>query len=319
MKAPFGENKNKNKSFFLTTCFSFEKVTSFFFFSSSFFFFEREREIMPSKGSNLVIKHKMLNQVSSIVSFDENHKCFTVHLKTNKRAKGLTKLLGKAFWPDYQYPVYKQGLEPKSGFPKDKLKNELGGLVRGKVIHGQVRALIEGPNYSSPLGEFFGLHPYSQKTVNALKLQGLTPIIAELPVCYPDLLVATAIDIVCLDSADRPVFVELKTGMDNTFTAGNQKMKGPWNASNCALNQAFVQLLIGIDMYESITSSRVHKGIVLHVKDSGATIDELPSDLLKLRPAVRKHLHTVYAQHEFNKKLKRKVRTTKKKIVKAVK
>jgi hypothetical protein len=163
---------------------------------------------------------------------------------------GITRILEQLFYPDYDY---KEALRSAPIPARFKLRTGLTrpgqGQKRGRLVHDQVRVLINGGEEAREA--MFG----SQRSHNAenfirsMQVKGLQPLVAEYPIAVKELRMATEIDTICVTSKEtgqKISLIELKN-FSNGFVHSNGKLRNlprlaEW--SNCPLHQAFLQLAL---------------------------------------------------------------------------
>lgn len=147
-----------------------------------------------------------------------------------------------------------------------------GGLARGKDVHQQVGdfVMMDAARYNAIHGPVDQL---TRAVLVRLGKEGFLGVYAEYLVAHADLALGTAVDLVCMDRAGHLVFVELKTGYQDAFTAGKKgaKMRGPFSRfDDTPLNRARSQVLYAQALYLSHGPKRSPpKGCVVHVGRDG--------------------------------------------------
>jgi hypothetical protein len=90
-----------------------------------------------------------------------------------------------------------------------------GGAARGCNVDAQLADLINHAQF--PSGGAGGFHMYTLKALWQLRESNLKPFCAQVAVCLPELNIATALDMVCINSAGLLVNVQLKTMGDRNY------------------------------------------------------------------------------------------------------
>ena len=161
---------------------------------------------------------------------------------------GVTKILDAVFYPDYDYKeAMKLAPIPRRFKMRTGLTRPWQGQRRGRLVHDQVRALINGGEAAR--AAMFG----NQRSTNAeffiasLAKKGLRPLTAEYPIYIESLRLASEIDTLALGTkkkGSRVSLIELKN-FSNGFTHSNGHLRNVpelAHLSNCPLHQAFLQL-----------------------------------------------------------------------------
>jgi hypothetical protein len=161
---------------------------------------------------------------------------------------GVTKILEEVFYPDYDYKAAMRSAPiPRRFKLKTGLTRPWQGQRRGRLVHDQVRALVNGGeaartamfgNQRSENAEFF---------IASMAKKGLHPLTAEYPIYIESLRLASEIDTLAIGTkkaGSKVSLLELKN-FNNGFTHSNGHLRNlPVLAhlSNCPLHQAFLQL-----------------------------------------------------------------------------
>lgn len=254
------------------------------------------------KSSSL---NKLRNEINSITNVKHNSGgrggfVTTDGLTKNGSAKrkflkGLTPLLKKCFWPDYEYIESKYKVVGESG-----LNSPGDGMKRGTLVHSQ----LEDYGNKTSTKQFASsnpiLHPYTKKAIQFMREFSLKPLFAEFPVGDNSKKVGTALDMVVVDTQENIKILEWKTGLNNYILRASGNMKGPRflkeTYSNSPLNQAFVQLLFSVIFFEQTTgrtvgnSSNGDFAYVVNINEEGVVYYKLPSDLWENRHVLYNHL-----------------------------
>lgn len=228
--------------------------------------------------------------------------------KTGRIAvKGLTDFLEELFWPNYNYYkaqdfARKQNNGKKLAIAAGTGRTVKNGCKRGEVVHKQIQDFVQGGETYLKRQWPQGIHPFTKAIiVHVTQTMNLKFVASELPVYSKEGFFATAIDQVCVDPQGRVVLLELKCGMANYFMNGNADMLGssikkvkPF--SNCKMNQAQLQLLIGAMMVsKQYPSCPIQESYVIHATESGVYSYGLNPKLIEHREAIYRELVN-YAQ-----------------------
>jgi hypothetical protein len=161
---------------------------------------------------------------------------------------GVTKILEEVFYPDYDYKAAMRSAPiPRRFKLKTGLTRPWQGQRRGRLVHDQVRVLINGGeaaraamfgNQRSENAEFF---------IASMAKKGLRPLTAEYPIYIESLRLASEIDTLAIGTkkaGSKVSLLELKN-FSNGFTHSNghlRNLPALAHLSNCPLHQAFLQL-----------------------------------------------------------------------------
>jgi hypothetical protein len=261
---------------------------------------------MPSNKNNYLkkksglLKDMIKTQVNPHVYFDEEKRYFKIKTEKNgfKLAKGLVPSLRSVFYNNYKFE--------QSKFPtKKKIKRDIyGGQIRGSIVHKQLMMYANKYSVEEFKKQYLSIHPYSIKAFRFLKINEWIPIIAELPVADPDLMIATAIDMICINTKGEIILIEWKTGMDNYMLQGTQSMDGPIKDNNCPLNQAHLQLLFGKIFLEKNHGIKSDKEYVVQIKEEGVVSYSLPKEYLQRKNALYNYLSSTMVNEKKKSKSK---------------
>jgi hypothetical protein len=225
-----------------------------------------------------------------------------------KSYRGITKLLGKTFYPDYAYtlaggsfPVKGVAASGGSGGhrfkkprPTTSSKPSLAdaqerGLRKGTAVDNELRgaALVinaQGLTVSQYLAftkrapgkpHRVTLHPHTRRILQGLVAYGWHLVACQLPVSSGGTRIATLVDMLCFDTTTkRMVVVEVKTGFRNYYHRGNAAMKAPFQAkSNAPYSQHQLQLALTKFLFmRTFRYADVHvDAAVLRVDEAGLT------------------------------------------------
>ena len=161
---------------------------------------------------------------------------------------GLLKILAEICYPDYDYKDALRHAPIEKRFRlKTGLRRPWQGQRRGKLVHDQVRAIVNGG--VAARDAIFGRQrsENAEHIIASLKTKQLRPLVAEYIVYDERIRLASPIDIVCVTtkkSGSKLSLIEVKN-WSNGFTHANGHLKNPpslRHLNNCALHQAFLQL-----------------------------------------------------------------------------
>lgn len=170
--------------------------------------------------------------------------------------KGLTRVLSRTCYPDYDY---KKAKKKNRGNPRQKtdLRNPRNGVARGSHVHRQIQTLVRGGMNLAALrvagGSKARVHAHTQRFFTALAKKGLIPFLSEFEDFYAQYGIASSIDLICLsEKTGRVCVVEIKTGGENYFCHSSAQLQNPPSLAavdgNSPLNQAFLQLSVYYQM-----------------------------------------------------------------------
>lgn len=227
------------------------------------------------------------------VEFCDKSRCFRVN---GRVISGLIPKLKELFWSTYEYKKQKY---VKYGGERDVY----GGLVRGTIVHNQLRMYGNRCSEDEFKSQYVSLHEFTEKAIKALKIWKFKPIRSEYPVCDTKFLgVATAIDMICLNSSGKLILIEWKCGMANYFQQGNNSMDGPLkNLNNCPLNQAYLQLLFTKAIFEKQHNISIEHSYVVQITKKKVVPYELPQSLIQQQNALYNY---VFINLDYQRKTK---------------
>lgn len=151
---------------------------------------------------------------------------------------------------------------------------------RGALVHEQVERVVrEGPAWYHREYAAGRLHAYTRRIFEIVERRAWTPLHAEYVVYDAEAGLASAVDLVCYDTAhDTLVFLELKTGGEHHLRYHTGSMRGVPShppPNNSLLSQAKLQLSVYrhmlYAMHPALRAARAHY-YVLFVGDSGAML-----------------------------------------------
>jgi len=197
------------------------------------------------------------------------------------KLKGLTKSLKETFYPTYDWKeVYelnkknwKKTSNEKKAIKKRKIEKKYnvamdhGALTRGRIVHDQIRFLIQygKEEYSKKYANF---DPFTSSAIGWIFRVGLVPLFAELPVCDPDTRIGTAVDLICTNSKNEIVLVEWKTGVYKYFNASNGYCSNIGiQLSNSPYNQARLQTLFTYHILKYRYCIDIKKCYIVHISE----------------------------------------------------
>ncbi len=232
--------------------------------------------------------------------------------------RGLTKwLAAHLFAPESRLPSASskaRGGTSRVGLPPTPAswRGVQGGQRRGSAIDRQVTRLINRQSPRSTGARSGDAHPFARMVGQALSLHGLRPLVAQRGV-GSDGGVATAADIVAVDSEGRLVVVEVKCGFvgirdapvvlsgrsrkstrQNEATAARPRFRPPLGTTlDCARNRHLAQLaatrsmlaseksMLAQAVEESGLSTHPIRGVLLYVDATGVETVELSATWAK--------------------------------------
>jgi hypothetical protein len=234
------------------------------------------------------LKDSIKKKVNPYVFFDENRECFKIDTGDErfKTAKGLVPTLRKIFYDKYKY-------EP-SKYPnkKKKIKKDVyGGQVRGCIVHKQLMMYANEYSLEEFKEQYLNIHPYTIEAFKFLKkIKNWIPIRAEVAVGDPELMMATSIDMICMNQKGETILIEWKTGMDNYILKGTEPFNGPLKENNCPLNQAYLQLLFGKIMLEKNHGIKSDKEYVVQIIENDVIPYQLPKEYIQKKHVLYNYL-----------------------------
>jgi hypothetical protein len=262
---------------------------------------ENEGELARIRiGHNKEIILRLLNHENNKhIRFDQNSKVFMFKATENgseKKVPGITRSLSYAFWPNYQYTRsrYSRGTGVSSA---------RRGIERGMIVHQQME------DYSNmTIAEFKKkhtiLHPFTKSLIVYLRCNKLIPIRSEFTIFDSEINKATKIDMLCANEEMEIVAIELKTGMDDYISRGNDSIKGPLEGeiTNCPKNQALIQILMSSIILEYRYNICIKGLYVLNVNMSGVYPYEVPQLIRRKSASLYNHFRENISSNREKKK-----------------
>jgi len=205
------------------------------------------------------------------------------NLKSRKlKLQGLTKALKETFYPMYDWKeVYelnkknwkKESYAKKKVIKKRKIEKKYnvamdhGPLTRGRIVHDQIRFLIQygKDEYSKKYANF---DPFTSSAIGWLFKTKLVPLIPELPICDPEIRIGTAVDLICTNEKNEISIIEWKTGNYKYFNASNGYCSNLGiQLSNSPYNQARLQTLFTYHILKYKYGIDVKKCYIVHISE----------------------------------------------------
>jgi hypothetical protein len=199
------------------------------------------------------------------VAFDAKAKTF-VDCASGLRYRGVTKLLARAFYPNYTYGGgggksrrWRRKRDEKSKTQAARPKRR-GGLSRGRSVDRQIEKWVRDSMLccsvcvpSSPARKRRDVprackDPLALAVCAKLAEMRLVPVAAQVVVADSRLCIATAVDVVCRNNMGEYILIEIKAGFEQTLrTSTGALLAAPFaslDQSDCPLNQFHLQLLL---------------------------------------------------------------------------
>lgn len=228
------------------------------------------------------------------ITFTKEEGCFRlpgsggVDGGTGKVIRGLLPVLKRCFWPNYEYQKrhnsYYSAATTTTTTKSTGVRSRRQGLARGDLVHNQLE-MFTNRGIKALRDRYDGvLHPFTEKVIDYLEIQGMTPMISELPVYDEGLGIATKADSIALDGDGRLTVIEWKCGMDNYIHRGCTEMSGPLRGrfSDSPLNQALVQLMFTIRMIERTFGVKVSRSYVVQIENDAVSPYQIPESMWEL-------------------------------------
>jgi hypothetical protein len=176
------------------------------------------------------------------VVFSPALKCF-VDSQTGGRYRGITKLLKQTFWPAYNF---KNAQTPGPvGVGNNRFVKGPTASKRGTLVDKQISEIISGHPATGKL------HAFTSLAFKAMRAGNLTPVASQVVVFDPARRIATAVDILCRNSAGSYVVVELKCSSDFKYHASTGAMKHVFSQLDDSIaNQQLVQTIVTRRLFE---------------------------------------------------------------------
>lgn len=212
--------------------------------------------------------------------------------------KGITHPLHQVYYPTFR-PRYDSTHRKKDRTTNFGLKGRAGcktngsrqakGLMRGTVVDTQIRDLVRGVPVPKP-------HPFTRAVGDFMRAQGWRGLDVQTPVWCPTARLRTEIDLVCLDSNDNIVLVELKCGFVGYYTSSSECMLhelSSYGASPMCQHQA--QLGVTRELFIRTFKTKPHAAYVLLINEHTQKAYSLRNEMMAHVPKVVDRL-TRYVQ-----------------------
>jgi len=116
-------------------------------------------------------------------------------------------------------------------------------------------------------GAYRDLHSRTVHVLRALAVRKWLPLAAQLPVCHSKTRIATMVDLVCWDEANkRYILLDVKSGFTRGYDTGKNKMSAPFQKQmDSQYNQHQLQLLATTLLFKhtfNLTSKQVCSGLL---------------------------------------------------------
>ena len=215
-----------------------------------------------------------IRKSDQIVRYNDERECF-VNLETKKRYKGVTTTARRVFYQDYVYRHASVAPTSTRAPPSKGIK----GIQRGNRVD---RELSEWAN-----GTTGGVksHAYSEKVASAMSKLGLVPIAGQVPVFDDDIMIATAVDMVCYSKKTRgTVLCEIKCGWNGAgaYKQASGRMHSAMHGfDNSPANQHQIQLAMTHYLFGVTFGTNLHESYVVRVADKGVYFYKLEDPVMK--------------------------------------
>jgi hypothetical protein len=237
--------------------------------------------------------------IQTRVVFSPVLKCF-VDASSAVKYRGITHLLKKVFWPDYNF---KKAQAPGPvGVGNSKYVKGPTSCKRGTLVDMQISQIISGQPVTGKL------HALTAVAFKALKAGNLTPVASQVVVYDQTLRLATAVDILCQNKEGTSVVVELKCSSDFKYSAYNACMKHEFkHISNSISNQHIAQTLVTRELFERTYGTRA-LAYILKVNQRGAFWIRVPEAPERMEGVLSRMSTRVRAKTPARPRLARSVR-----------
>lgn len=205
-----------------------------------------------------------------LVSFKADRGCF-VNAANKKRYKGVTTTAKQTFYRDY---VYKH-VRPSSHVP-----TKTTGIRRGNQVDSEMSNWADGETNAASTPH----HPYSAKLATALLKHQLIPIAGQVPVFDDDLMIATAVDMVCYSTRSKCIVLcEIKCGWNgNAYQKASGRMHSTMaDFDNSPSNQHQIQLALTHYLFGVTFGTSAHESYVVRAADNGIYFYKLEEKVLR--------------------------------------
>jgi len=164
-----------------------------------------------------------------------------------------------------------------------KGRGKIFGSIRGSKIHSELNDFIFlDKNFF--IKKYNSIHPWTIRIINIIKERKWKPILTEFNIYDQHLHVATAIDMICVDSNGTIILLEFKTGYSGYFTEhDNTYMMGPLNKvmENSPLNWAKLQLIFSqIILIKNYNISNPIQSFIIRIDSEGTDIYNIPFEFI---------------------------------------
>jgi len=260
--------------------------------------------------NNKKVSALLSNENAYKVRFCHIGKCFKYCPEDGvkeKRFRGLRDLLSKTFWSDYVYSRDKYS-------ESTGVSSNLEGIERGILVHKQLRDYTNMKledfkkkyninfNKKPPTSD---LHPFTMQAISVMREWKLKPIIAEFIVYDTSFMIATGVDMLCLNQNGSLISIDWKCGMDGYISKSSGMMNGPLAdyLSNSPLNQAYIQKTIESELMAiSYDGIRPDVCYVVNLNKESNDPYMVPQDILKMGSTLYQYMLSVLNKEREDKK-----------------
>lgn len=211
------------------------------------------------------------------VVFSESLKCF-VDSETGQRFRGVTAALRLAYWSDYCFKTAKT--DGTEGTGNNRYVKGPTASKRGSLVDQQIDRIIQGkPLDGKP-------HAFTVLAFKAFRAAALQPVASQVVVFDQERRLATAVDILCVNSERQHVVVELKCSSNFKYHAFSGPMKHEFSTlRNSIANQHAVQTLVTRALFERTYGAKA-VAAVLKINQLGASWIPVPRPQLAMTPVL---------------------------------
>lgn len=169
---------------------------------------------------------------------------------TGQYMSGITKILKKCFYPEYQWKTANLGNAVVNGTRNEVKQTVTTTSKRRRFSAARYGNLVDGQVKSA--NDVFGDLPETKMFKMYLRVNKLIVVANQFPVCLTELNLCTRIDVLAYNPVEKRYFIiELKTGYKTNRFQFSQEMRTPFQElTNCPVNQHYLQLHLSSLMFK---------------------------------------------------------------------
>ena len=226
--------------------------------------------------------------------------------------KGLTKVLKRVFYPRTEDDPRKKSKSEKARSKSNKFYKNVNKMKRtcesygkdhGTLVHSEIECftdcMLNGKSFRSECPD---PDPCTLRIICILNRKGWYPILGEHMIWDEDLRVATAIDMICIDSTTGDtVMIELKTGYEGeSYNAVPKDPKLPRpidDISNCPRNRHMLQLMTMDMILRKKYHIAIDKFYIIRTLSKQRQTEKIPMNAWCKKKYYRENVYTMISEY----------------------